>query len=530
MYDIVVKNGIIADGSGKKGYVADIAIKDGRIAAICAALEVDADKIIDAEGLMVTPGFIDNHSHSDIGLLGEHRFDNVIEQGITTEIVGQCGATIAPMTYVNLTKLAGQFGFRCESLEPLSENLRVFEDYVAYLESIDLGNNLAFYAGHNTIRAHVLGYENRAPSKKELEEMKNHVRNAMEAGALGVSTGLVYPPGCYADTEELVSLLKVAAQYGGNYCTHMRSEGNTIIESIKEVIEIGEQAGVPVNISHFKLSGKNNWHKLDEVFELIDKARSRGIKVSADIYPYLAAATGLIDAIPNKFAAVGPEKLVENLKSRDFRETVWEELKTGTGFENFIEYCGFEGIMVLSAPFSKDLVSRNVAEIAAERKSDPFDILCDIIVENNGGAISGYFQRDDDQMALQFAQPYVVGGTDGGIESESFPLFHPRHIGTFPKLIRKFVREQKVVTIEEAAYKLSYLPAEMAGMKSKGLIKEGYDADIAIFDLDTLKDQADYIHPKAKNEGMKYVIVNGAIAVQDDRFTGIHAGRLHRRV
>lgn len=529
MYDILIRNGKIVDGSGETPIVGDIAIKDRKIAAVGGCSHAEAERTIDAEGLIVSPGFIDHHSHSDSSLIGPHRFDNKVSQGITTELVGQCGQTVAPMKPEALVKFGERYGIQEDRVTFLSEKLGTFSDYVDYLETIDLGDNWAVYAGHGTIREFVLGHENRAPTDHELQEMKDHIRNAMEAGAVGVSSGLIYPPASYADTDELVALLKVVAEYGGNYTTHMRSEGDTIVEAVKEALEIGERAGVPVNIAHLKLSGKNNWNKLDEILKLIENAQNRGLKVRADMYPYLAGSAGLINAIPNCFAAQGPENLVENLKDKNFRKIVWQELQTGTGFENLIEYCGFGGVKIFGAAITVELTGKSIAEIAVERSTQAFDTICDIIVENDGDVRAGYFMREEDQVTRLFALPYVMGCTDGAIESDLFPAGHPRNTGSFPQMMRKFVREKKLVTIEEAIHKFTYLPADMAGLKTKGLIKEGYDADIAIFDLETLTDHADYINPTAKNEGMKYVIVNASIAVQDDQFTGVFAGKVLRK-
>jgi len=529
MYDLLIKKGNIADGSKRASFVADIAVKDGSIVAIGTDLGGETKRTINADGLVVTPGFIDNHSHSDFGITSEHHFDNVVEQGITTEIVGQCGNTFAPASPEMVQQAAGMMGLSEDDVKFYSRHMASFETYAAYLDNMDLGVNWAFLAGHSAIREYVMGYENRSPSSEELDRMKDQVKQAMEAGALGVSTGLIYPPGAYADIDELVALLKVAAPYGGTYTTHMRSEGDTIIEAIQEALEIGKRAGVAVNISHMKLGGKNNWHKLDEVFELIEKAQNRGVKVRSDMYPYLAGCTSLVAAIPNKFMAQGFETLVENLKAKDLRQTIIQELETGTGFENLIKYCGFNGITVVSAPVTTELIGKNIAEIAEASNSDPFDTFCDTIIKNQGNVSAAFFVRSEDHIAQQFLKPYMMGGTDGGIDAASYPSAHPRHTGTFPQLIRKFVREQKIVSIEEAAHKFSYLPAELAGFKNKGLIKQGFDADIAIFDLDTLTDHADYLNPKAKNEGMKYVIVNGVVAVENDRFTGKFNGKLLRR-
>ena len=529
MYDLVIKNANIADGSKKPIFTADLGIKDGKIAAINADIGDTAKKTIQAAGLVAAPGFIDNHSHSDLAMLGKYRFDNIVEQGITTEITGQCGMGTAPMTYEDLEKFAGMFGVNARNLCSFSKQAETFSGYVKHLETLELGNNMASHVAHGTIRQHVMGFDNRAPGARELDQMKDHVRDAMEAGALGVSSGLIYPPGSYAEPRELVALLKVAAQYGGHYVTHIRNEGDTVVESVTEALEIGEQAGVAVTISHFKVMGKNNWHKMDKLYELIETARDKGMKVRADMYPYRAGCTGLISAIPNKFAAQGHEKLIENLKTRNFREQVKKELLTGKGFENFVDQCGFEGIMILTAAVTRELVGQNIADIARDRAADPFDVLFDIIVENNCGVLAGYISRCPEELIQSFSKPYMMGGTDGAIDSDVLSLAHPRYSGTFPRFIKRYVRERKLVSIEEAVHKLSYLPADMAGLKTKGLIRQGYDADLAIFDLDRLTDHADYINPAGKNEGMKYVIVNGEVAVQDDRFTGIHAGRFIKK-
>jgi len=529
MFDLVILNGRIVDGSGGAAFVGDIAVQDGEIIAVGGCSQGGAERSIDAEGLIVTPGFIDHHSHSDLSLLGPHRFDNKLEQGITTEVVGQCGHSAAPVRRGELERAGKLYGVPEDRIGLLAERLGSFGDYVDYLESIELGDNWAFYVGHGAIRELVLGYENRPPTNHELEEMKNHVRQAMEAGALGLSTGLIYPPGSYADTDELVALLEVVAQYGGTYTTHMRSEGDGILDAIEEALEIGERAGVPVNISHLKVCGRKNWNKLEKVFELIEGAQQRGLKVRADMYPYLAGSTGLIDALPHRLSEQGPEKLVENLRDSRFRKIVWEELQADTGFENLIEYCGFDGIRILGAITTKEVVGKSLAEIARERSTAPFDTLCDILVENNGKVRAGYFIRDEAQLARIFSRPYVMGGTDGSIESEILPGGHPRSIGTFPRLIRKFVREEKTLGIEEAVRKLTFLAADTAGLERKGLIKDGFDADIVVFDLERLTDHADFANPTAKNEGMKCVIVNGSIAVEDDHCTGVNAGKVLRR-
>lgn len=530
MYDLLIKKGTIADGSGKQlCYSADVAVLDGKIVRISRNIEGEAKRIINAEGLIVSPGFIDNHSHSDFSILLDPNFANVVEQGITTEVVGNCGGTIAPMLYQDAKSLAMAYGFAGDHLEEFSKQLETFSGYIELLETRKLGDNWAFYVGHGTIRAFVMGNEKRPPSKSELEIMKRLMRDAMESGALGLTTGLIYPPGSCAEMEELVELSKVVAEYGGSYCTHLRSEGNNLIEAIKEAIEIGKRAGLPVNISHLKIKGKRNWHKLQSVFDVIDQARIPGMKISADMYPYLASATTLTSALPVKFSSGGIEKLVERLKNKDFRNNVRKEILSGSGSEGAIEHSGYEGILILTALYTPEVEGKTIAVIADERREDPLETMCNIIVENMGTCIAGYFAQNDENLTEIFKKPYVMGGTDGGAMSSVNPLIHPRQVGTFPRLVRRFVRDQKIFCIEAIVHKLSGFPAGVLGFKSKGQIKEGFDADIIVFDLEKLADHASFSDPKAKNEGMIYVIVNGQVTVENETFTGIHAGKLLRK-
>ena len=421
MLDILIKDGTIVDGTGADRYKGDIGIKDGKIECI-GECNTGAKKLINAEGLIVSPGFIDYHSHSDYSLLDEKaNFANYLEQGITTEIVGMCGGTTAPASLQDIKDLLSMLIGKVDEEQAiqLAGHLKDFNSYLKFIEKKQLGTNMAFYIGHGTIRTAVIGPYNRKPTKEEMYEMKKHVRIAMEAGALGLSTGLIYPPGAYADEDELVELCKVVAEYGGSYCSHMRSEGDRLFEAVEEAINIGRRACVPVNISHIKVAGKNNWGKSDQLIELIDKANEKGIKVTADMYPYKAGATNLDSALPPKYASDGQAILIEKIKNSEFRARVKEELFNQTeDYENLIVYSQFDGMQILNAPI-KEIIGKTIAEIAKERGKDEFETFCDLIVETNGSCFCAFFMRDDKDINKVFKHPIVMGGTDGGIECRS---------------------------------------------------------------------------------------------------------------
>lgn len=528
MLDILIKNGTIIDGTGKKRYKGNIGLKNGKIEFIGCCCEKEAKEIIDAEGLIVTPGFIDSHSHSDIALLYETRATNKLRQGITTELTGHCGITLTPKVdelFLMIKPFIDE-----EKYKELGKISETVSGFLSYIEKNQLGTNIGFYVGHGAVRGKVLGYKNRKPTEEELEKMKDIVREAMEAGAFGMSTGLVYPPGVYADEDELVELCKVVAEYGGVYASHMRSEGNWVIESVEETIRIGEKAGVPVIISHHKITGKQNWGKSKETLKIVEEANKRGVKVRLDQYPYKACATGLINALPPKYAVDGPVKLLEKLKDKKIRKEMKEQLMSSEAdFENLINGCGFDGLLILSAPITKELSGKTMAQIAKELDKDPYETIFDLIIENKGEVEAAYFEMDDEDIERIMKHKFVMGGTDSGYVSEKNHAGHPRCTGSFVKILSKYVRDKGIVEIEEGIRKLTSLPADMVGLKTKGLLKEEYDADIVILDYENLKANSDFTNSSAPNEGIKYVLVNGKIAVKDDAVTGICAGKVIRR-
>jgi N-acyl-D-amino-acid deacylase len=526
MLDILILNGTIIDGTGRMRYKGNIGVEKGIIKSINDESR-EAVQVINADGLIVCPGFIDNHSHSDYSVLDKNvNYANCLQQGITTEITGMCGGT--PYPFVKGRQLCSAFpGIHDENkVDELAKNLKNFSSYIRFLEKKSLGTNMAFYVGHSSIRTAVMGSVVRKPDIEEIGEMKKHIRESMESGALGLSSGLIYPPGAYAETDELVDLCKVVAEYGGSYISHIRSEGNRLLESIEEAINIGRKTGVPVNISHIKVVGQNNWGKASKVMELIDKANAEGLNVTADMYPYKAGATYLISALPPKFASGGYPALLISLKDKEFRlkikEAIFEQSDT---FENLILYCGFDRIIVLDTS-NRTLVGKTIEDIANETDNDSFDVFCDLLVDSMGTCFCGFFMRDTKDIDILFKHPMVMAGSDGGSESLRVPVLHPRHTGTFPKMLKDLVIDKQLVTLEEAVRKFCKLPADTQRLNGKGLLKEGYDADILIIDYERVNYTADYINPKGRNTGFKYVLVNGKIAVKDDQYTGTNNGKL----
>lgn len=529
MFDSVIVNGMIIDGTGNKRYLGSIGIKDGKIAEVGKCLE-GAEQVIDAIGSIVCPGFIDNHSHSDLALINESvNFGTFLEQGITTEIAGMCGLTLSPTTESQLRSnlmMLGQKEICGDRVEELHKHLKDFSVYMNYLEQRKLGTNFAVYVGHGAVRAAVMGLSDKKPTDIEMEKMKEHLRTAMNAGAMGISTGLIYPPGSYSDEDEIVALCEVVAEYDGSYCSHIRNEGDRIVEAIREAISIGRRSGVRVNISHIKIAGKDNWDKCDELIALIDNTRDEGVNITADMYPYKAGCTFLMSSLPPKYASEGIEALIEKLKNPEVRMRIKEDIFNQTDvFENLVVDCGFEGMLILKSN-TPEVEGKTMVQIAKERNMDLFVTYCDLIVESEGSCMCGYFMGTSRNIEKLFSHPMIMGGTDGTIVSQNSPAIHPRYTGTFPKLIKDFVKSKQLITLEEAIRKCTSLPAETAGFDSKGVLKAGYDADIVILDYENLDYTSDYGNPAGKNKGFKYVIVNGEIAVKDDCFLGVHNGRV----
>lgn len=533
MFDIIIRNGKMIDGTGNPWFKADLGIENGKIAKIGHLDLSKAEKTVDAEELTVCSGFIDMHSHSDMSVFFNPRFESAIMQGITTLVTGNCGMSLAPVNPAREDLLVRHFSPFLPPGGELKIDWITFREYSARLKENKIGSNVAQLVGHGTVRIDVMGFENRDPTSKELEEMKALVVEAMEAGAFGMSTGLIYPPGMYSKTAELIELCKVVARYGGIYTSHIRGEGVTLMDAVKEAIDIGDKAGIPVEISHHKAAGKPNWGKTEETLRLMKGARARGVDVTCDQYPYDAAMTSLATLLPPWVHVGGMDEMLNRLRSSGERERMKKDIEQGiAGWENFVSDCGWENIYVSSVTTdgNKGLEGRNLAEIAKVKKKDEFTAVFDLLLEEQGKPTMVLFMMDEKDIRRVMKSNLQMVGTDSwavapyGISGAGKP--HPRFYGSYPRVLGKYVREEEALTLEDAIRKMSSFPAQRLGLKDRGLIKEGMWADIVIFDPVKVIDKATYQDPHQYPEGIEYVLVNGKVVVEKGNHTGILAGKV----
>src|SRR6476646_781804 len=526
--DIVIQNGRIIDGTGNPWYAGDIAITDGRIVAIGKIPGGIARRVIEVHGMVVSPGFIDMLGQSETALLIDNRSVSKLAQGITSEITGE-GGSIAPQNA--LTIAAAQ-----PSLDPyhLKIDWTTLDEYWQRLAKKGTPINIGTYVGAAQVREAVLGDVNRAPTPEEREKMKALVEQAMQQGALGVSTALIYPPGHYAKTGELIELAKVAARYGGIYATHMRSEGQNEVAAVREALRIGEEAHLPVEIFHLKVSGKSRAGKMIDIVRMIQQARDRGQDVTADMYPYLAGATALASSLPPWVADGGMDTLLARLHDPAVRQRIKTEM-SATGertWENlYLDSGGAQGVMVASVvnPELKQYTGKTVAEIAAAQKKDPLDALMDFVLADKGLSGALYFIASEEDLQTGLRQPWTSIGLDANELSLDGPLFephtHPRSFGSMPRFLGHYVHDLQLLPLEQAIRKITSLPAQRERLAGRGLIKEGFFADITIFDPGSIIDKATYTQPAQLAEGVKYVIVNGQMAFENEKATGVMAGK-----
>jgi N-acyl-D-amino-acid deacylase len=528
-FDLVITNGHIIDGTGSPWYSGDVGIRDGRIAAIGNLAAAPRKRTIDAAGKVVAPGFIDLLGQSEMTILVDPRLPSKIYQGITTEITGE-GDSIAPLTDALIQ--SGRAGYDHYKITP---DWRTFRQYFARLEKQGMGINLASYVGATTVRTIVLGEENKQPTAEQLEQMKGLVRDAMKDGAVGVSTALEYAPAPYAKTEELIALATEAGKFGGIYSTHMRNESDSVLDSIDEALRIGREARVPVEIWHIKVAGKNNWGRMPEVVAKINAARAAGADVTADTYAYTAWYNDFSAFIPAWAHEGGSAKLVERLKDPTTRERIRKDLLTPSkDWDNeWQEIPGPEAVMIGVAQNPKlvPLQGKRLSEIAKLWNKDPMDALFDFLIEDPFADVAVFgMSQPDVTLALQ--QPWVAidndssGTSPDGILGQEHP--HPRAYGTFPRILRKYVREEKALTLEDAIRKFSALPAQRLRLTDRGVLKTGMWADLVVFDPATVRDLATFDNPNQLSEGMEYVLVNGAPVIEQGKMTGAFPGKVLR--
>ncbi|MBU5425200.1 D-aminoacylase [Tissierella pigra] len=523
---ILIKNGLIADGSLNKPFMGDILIEDNRIKKI-GNIDEDADKVIDAKERVISPGFIDTHSHSDTQILVNPYNEIKIRQGITTEILGQDGLSMAPLPkkYINQWRKIN-VAFNGDSDE-IDWTYETTENYLKMMEEKGIGLNQGYLVPHGNIRLEVIGLENRKASSNDLEKMKEITRREMDGGAMGLSTGLIYAPCVYGDTEELIEICKVVAEFDGIFAVHQRSEADTIIDSMKEVIRIGRESGVKIHFSHFKVCGKNNWKYLDKAFELLEEAKEEGIRVSFDQYPYVAGSTSLGVILPPWVHEGGTEKLLERLESMENRERIIRDIENGIlGWDNFVDFAGLDQIFITSVnkDRNKYLIGKNLIELGKIMDKDPYNATFDLIYDEGNSVNMVDFYGLEEHIIKILKRPEHNLCTDGMPSDNP----HPRLYGSFPRVLGKYVREEKTLTLEEAIYKMTKKPAETLKLKDRGEIKEGYFADIVIFNLEEIIDKGTYVESKQYPVGIDYVIINGNIVIDNGKYHKILAGSILR--
>ncbi|HKC64239.1 MAG TPA: D-aminoacylase, partial [Pyrinomonadaceae bacterium] len=520
-YDILIKNGRVVDGTGRAGFLADIAIKGDRVARIGKLSNARGRRVIDAKGLVVAPGFIDLLGQSETNLLIDPRAMSKVMQGVTTEITGE-GNSAAP-TNERLIAEEGDYYRRFN----INVDWRTLREYFSRLERQGMGLNLGTFVGATQVRSLVIGFDNRPPTTDELIQMRRLVADAMEDGALGLSTSLQYVPARFAKTNEIVELAMVAQRYGGIYATHQRSEANALDSSLAEVFEIGRRAHIPVEIWHLKTAYKKNWGRMPEILKRIEAARASGLKITADVYPYTAASTALTACLPPWALEGGNLRMLERLRDSKTRERLKREIMTDSNeWENiFLGSGGGSGVLISSVvhPELENLQGKRISEIAADEKKDDLDALFDLILADKGETSAIYFMMSEDDLRAALRSPFVAICTDSGARATDGPLStakgHPRGWGSYPRILSRYVRDEHLLTLEEAVHKMTGLAAERVGLKDRGVLRQGAYADITIFDPQTVRDRSTFENPNQYPEGIPYVIINGQISVDNGQRT-----------
>jgi N-acyl-D-amino-acid deacylase len=519
-FDLIIRSGTVIDGISDRPFRADVGITGGKIMAVGDLQAARAGATIDASGRVVTPGFIDIHTHTGIELLVNPKGESKIRQGVTTELTGNCGGSDFPRA-----KEPGKG--ESESLK--KANLKLdwvdLEGYRARLSRDGIGLNHATLVGHGTVRAYVMGEEKRPPTSAELDRMKELITEAMQQGAFGLSSGLEYTPGGFADIQEMISLCRVSAEYGGFYATHIRSEDSRAVEAVAEAVAIAETAGLPLEISHFKVCGTTNWWKMPMMFDLIERAKERGLEVTADAYPYLAYNTGLSVFFPQWALDGGDEAFVSRLRAPETRRRMKPEAMEkleGTPWENIL-------LVDLETEGNKRLIGRTIGLAAAAKNQDPYEFACDLLIQEGGDVSIIGFGMSEENTVRVLRHPQVMVASDGSALAPYGPLRsgipHPRNYGTYPRFLGRYVREKKILTLPEAVKKVSSMPAAKLGLKDRGIVRQGAFADLVVFDAGRILDKATYTEPERYPEGIDYVLVNGRIVVDHDRHTGALPGK-----
>lgn len=519
--DLVIKHVEIIDGTGSKPHLGSVAVKNGKICADGERWE--CENVIDGNGLTLTPGFIDVHSHGDF--VAGHDYARLckISQGITTEIAGQCGSSCFPVTPESRDLLFANANIMGADV---AKNLYTFTNlsgYKTYLENSRLSANMMVFMGHSALRLAVIGTSDAKPDETQMEQMKALLEEAMKNGCAGLSTGLFYPPSAYADVEEVSALCEVVAKYGGIHTTHIRNEGSGVLKSLEEVLEVSRRTGVALNVSHHKVCGQKNWGMSKETLALLDKAREEGITVTMDVYPYLASMTKLAACIPTEYFVKGTTWLQRELKKPELRTEIREKMEA---YEDgrYRQCGGFTGVMIGVCPSRPEADGKFISDLAKETGEDPFELFFDLLVSDGDKCNAIYFTMCEEDLERIVCDPHTMIGTDGLVASIEGKT-HPRGWASFPRAIRLFVKEKKLMPLETMIYKITGLAASTYGLKKKGRIAEGYDADLVLFNKEEIGDAADFVNSNLLCEGIKTVIVGGKIVYNDGIMTEENPGQ-----
>lgn len=526
-YDFIIRNGVIYDGSGTGPFKGDIAIKADTIAAIGDLTSATAEEVINAKGLAVSPGFINMLSWATESLIEDGRSLSNIRQGVTLEIFGE-GWSMGP-----LNKQMKEDMKKGQSDIVFDVEWTSLNEYLEYLTEHGVSPNVASFVGATTLRIHEVGYEDRPPTPQEMQNMKELVRQAMEEGALGIGSSLIYAPAFYADTDELIELCKVAAEYNGMYISHIRSEGNRLLQAVDELITIADQADIRAEIYHLKAAGEQNWDKLEKVFAKIDSARSSGLVITADMYTYTAGSTGLNATMPPWVQEGGFEAWRSRLTDPEIRRKVLKEMRSPTDeWENYFYSTGPERILLID--FRKEkfkkYIGKTLAEVAEEHGASPAETALDLVVEDNSRVEAVYFFMSEQNVKKKIAQPWMSFVSDAASMAPKGVFLkssaHPRAYGNFARLLGKYVRDDQIIPLEEAIRRLTSLPASNLKIHDRGALEVGYFADIVVFDPETIQDHATFEDPHQLATGVKYVFVNGTLVLEDGKHTGATPGRI----
>jgi len=525
--DVVIQNGILYDGTGSTPYQGTVALKEDRIVYVGSPKTIKATQTIDASGQAVSPGFINMLSWSVESLIEDGKSQSDLRQGVTLEVFGE-GMSWGPLNDELKTNMV-----KNQALINYDITWNTLGEYLQFLEDKGVATNVASFIGATTLRINAVGYEDRAPNTEEMHLMKELVHQGMKEGAMGIGSSLIYAPAFYSSTEELIELCKVAAQYDGMYISHMRSEGNRLIESVDELITIAHEAGIRAEIYHLKQSGKKNWNKLDAVIQKIDSARAKGLKITTDMYTYTAGATGLDASMPPWVQEGGLEKWIARLKDPKIRKRVIKEMQTDTNeWENLMRAADSPEKLILVG-FKNDslkyLTGKTLREVATMRGKSAEETAIDLVIQDGSRVGTVYFLMNEENVKRQIQLPYMSFGSDAGSMAPEGAFLknstHPRAFGNFARLLGKYVREEQIIPLEEAIFKLSGLPATNLKINKRGLLKEGYFADVVVFDPNTISDFATFEKPMQYAIGVNHVWVNGSHVLKNGEHTGTFGGR-----